>query len=289
MNNENKNNSNSKLPLGIIGLVLLVVVAGGWWFYQNSKPAAVKSTATAATNANRGRNEASALQAYQSAPPGAAPANVLGSPTATVTVEEFADFQCPTCASVHTKMKEINSIYGSRIKFVYRNFPLTQIHKNAYDASVAAEAAGLQGKFWDMQNQLYANQQAWSNSSEARKLFSEYAQKIGLDTNRFETDSLGLAAKSRVDADVARGRAVGVTGTPAIFINGRQIPFEQFDVAALRRIIDAELQRAPQSSGASSQSSPANTAAPTNSNVAVVVPNNSNAAKTSTSDAPQKK
>ncbi|MDQ3323191.1 MAG: DsbA family protein [Acidobacteriota bacterium] len=239
MNNENK--SNSSLPLVIIGLVLLAAIVGGWWLYQNSKATPVK---TSSGNTNRKKADTSALQAYQNAPPGAQPPNMLGSPTATVTIEEFADFQCPTCATVHAKMKEITSIYGSRIKFIYRSFPLTQIHKNAYDAAVAAEAAGMQGKYWDMQNQLFTNQQAWSNSSEARRIFGEYAQKIGLDVNKFETDMLGLAAKSRVDLDIARGRSLGITGTPSIFINGRQIPFEQFDVAPMRRVIDAELQRA---------------------------------------------
>lgn len=265
----------------IIGLVLVAAVAGGWWFYQNSKPTTAK---TPASSNRPAKNNVDYLKVYQSAPAGAQPANMLGSPAATVTVEEFADFQCPTCAVVHTKMKEITSIYGSRIKFIYRSFPLTQIHKNAYDAAVAAEAAGLQGKFWDMQNQLYTNQQAWASSSEARKKFGEYAQKIGLDVNKFETDMLGLAAKNRVDLDVARGRALGITGTPSIFVNGRPIAPEQTDVAPLRQIIDAELQRA-QASGATQTSNPNQTttttaASPTtNSNVAVVVPSNANISK----------
>ncbi len=110
MNNENK--SNSSLPLVIIGLVLLAAIVGGWWLYQNSKATPVK---TSSGNTNRKKADTSALQAYQNAPPGAQPPNMLGSPTATVTIEEFADFQCPTCATVHAKMKEITSIYGSRI------------------------------------------------------------------------------------------------------------------------------------------------------------------------------
>ncbi len=239
MNNENK--SNSSLPLVIIGLVLLAAIVGGWYLYQNSKAAPVK---TSSSNTNKKKVDTSALQAYQKASPGAQPPNMLGSPTAAVTVEEFADFQCPTCAAVHSKMKEINAIYGSRIKFIYRSFPLTQIHKNSYDAATAAEAAGIQGKYWDMQNQLFTNQQAWANSSEARKLFSEYAQKLGLDVNKFETDMLGLATKSRIDLDIARGRDLNITGTPTIFINGRPLAFEQFDVAPMRQVIDAELQRA---------------------------------------------
>lgn len=261
MNNETKNinskNNSSSLPMVIIGLVLLAAIAGGYWFYQNSKSATtVKSNANSAV---KKKDNGAALQAYQNAPPGAQPANMLGSPNASVTIEEFADFQCPTCATVHTKMKEINAIYGSRIKFIYRSFPLTQIHKNAYDAAVAAEAAGLQGKYWDMQNQLFTNQQAWANSSEARKMFGEYAQKIGLDVNKFETETLGLAAKRRVDLDLARARALKVNSTPTIFINGRELTQQQFDVSAMRQIIDAELLRTQAGSGqTSNQSAPAN-------------------------------
>jgi len=274
MNNENKSNSN--LPLVIIGLVLLAALGGGWYLYQNSKAAPVK---TNSGNTNKKKDDTNALAAYQNAPTGAAPANMLGSPTAAVTVEEFADFQCPTCAAVHLKMKEINAIYGSRIKFIYRSFPLTQIHKNSYVAAVAAESAGMQGKYWDMQNQLFTNQTAWANSAEARKIFSEYAQKIGLDVNKFETDSLGLASKSRVDLDIARGRALNITGTPTIFINGKPLAFEQFDVAPMRQVIDVELQKAQSGAAQPNAQSSSNTTAPTNSNVAVVVNSNTDAQK----------
>jgi protein-disulfide isomerase len=177
------------------------------------------------------------------APAGAQPANMLGSPSATVTVEEFADFQCPTCAQVHTMMKNIVSTYGNRIKFVYRSFPLTQIHKNAYDAAVAAEAAGQQGRFWDMQNQLYTTQPTWSNSTDARAIFADYAGKIGLDVEKFKTDMMAMTTKSRVDADIARARALGVNSTPSLYINNRPVPFEQMKLETLRAIIDAELQK----------------------------------------------
>jgi protein-disulfide isomerase len=236
--NETKNN-NSALPLAIIGLVLVAAIGGGWWLYANSK-----SPTTSKSNNNSAKKTPDAqvaLALYQSAPAGAQPPNALGAPTAAVTIEEFADYQCPTCATVHTKMKEINSLYSGRIKFVFRSYPLTQIHKNAYDAATAAEAAGLQGKYWAMQDQLFTNQQAWSNSNEARKIFEEYAQKIGLDAAKFQADMLGLQTKSRVDADLERGRALAISGTPTVYINGNKLAFEQMDVAVMRQIIDAEL------------------------------------------------
>lgn len=259
---ENKKN-NSNLPLLIIGAVLVAAILGGWWLYSSSKDKAVtkSNTNSSSNSANKKASDAAAaLATYQSAPSGAQPANMLGAPTATVTVEEFADFQCPTCAVVHTKMKEINSLYSGRIKFIYRNFPLP-MHKNAYDASTAAEAAGLQGKFWAMQDQLFTNQQAWSNSNEARKLFEEYAVKIGLDTNKFQADVMGLQTKKRVDDDLARARALGISGTPTIYINGNKLAFEQMEVSQMRQIIDAELARAgsqTQPNQPATQTAPAN-------------------------------
>ncbi|HLM62463.1 MAG TPA: thioredoxin domain-containing protein [Pyrinomonadaceae bacterium] len=240
----NTKNNDSKLPLAIIGLVLIAAIVGGWWFYSSSKSQPVtKQTNTNSANKQAANNQA-AMELYARAPAGASPANMLGAPTATATVEEFADFQCPTCATIHTKMKEINSLYSGRIKFIYRNFPLTQIHKNAYDAAVAAEAAGQQGKFWAMQDQLFNNQQAWSNSGEARKLFEGYANKIGLDIAKFQSDMAGLPTKTRVDADLQRGRALAVGGTPTIFINGVKLAPEQMEVNTMRQLIDAELQKA---------------------------------------------
>ncbi|CAA9406444.1 MAG: hypothetical protein AVDCRST_MAG74-1971 [uncultured Pyrinomonadaceae bacterium] len=240
---QTQKNNNSKLPLAIIGLVLVAAIAGGWWFYSSSKTQPAK-TNTNSANKKPSYDPAAAQALYARAPAGAQPANVLGAPSATVTVEEFADFQCPTCATVHTKMKELNSLYGGRIKFIYRNYPLTQMHKNAYEAASAAEAAGLQGKFWAMQDQLFTNQKTWSNSAEARKLFEEYANKIGLDIAKFQTDIVSVPVKTRIDADMSRGTALKITGTPSVFINGRQLAIEEMEVNTMRQIIDAEMQKA---------------------------------------------
>lgn len=243
MNNQETNNSN--LPLLIIGLVLVVAILGGWWLYSSSKakPATTKTN----TNTNNAEKLAAdtkaALEFYAKAPVGAQPPNTLGSPNALVTIEEFADYQCPTCAMVHTRMKEINSLYSGRIKFVFRSFPLTQIHKNAYDAALAAEAAGAQDKYWAMQDQLFSNQQIWSTSDEARKLFEGYAVKIGLNAEKFKNDMAGMLAKNRIEDDIRRGRALGISGTPTVYINGNKLAFEQMDVNSMRQIIDAELQK----------------------------------------------
>jgi protein-disulfide isomerase len=286
MNNVKSNNSSSNLPLLIIGAVLLAAIVGGWWFYSSSTAPSKPTTANKAASKSPASPTPDMTQIYLNAPAGAQPANMLGSPNATVTVEVFADYQCPTCAVVHPKMQEITKIYGNRIKFVYRSFPLTQIHQNAYAAAVAAEAASLQSKFWEMQNQLFYNQKEWSNSAEAPKLFEGYAQKIGLDVGKYQNDVLGLGAKARVDADLMRGRKIGVSGTPAIYINGTPLAFEKFDVESMRQVIDSELQKtSSQPSGqASNQTTTAN-----QSNSAANVATNNNDTKNNVGNSKEKR
>lgn len=286
INNINTNTTAKKnnLPLALIGLALLAAIVGGWWLYSNSKPQIVKSnvaksntnSANSIANKNPAADEAAALKIYENAPSGATPPNLKGSPDAPVTVEEFADFQCPTCAAVHTKMKEVIPAYGNRIKFIYRSYPLTQIHKNSYEAAVAAEAAGLQNKFWEMQDQLYINQPNWANSQTARQMFEGYASKIGLDMAKYQADVVGLPAKQRVDADLRRGQALKIAGTPTIYINGKSVDFSQFDVQPMRQLIDAELQKAAADNSASqTQSKPPAANQPTTANVNATKDSNS--------------
>ncbi len=258
-NNTTRNSSN--LPFAIIGIVLLVALVGGWWFYQSAKTPdkSVNSNINKpAANATPGKTEE---EIYASGLTGANPPNMLGSPTAAVTVEEFADYQCPTCGTIHPKLKELTGTYGNKIKFIFRSFPLTQIHKNAYDAAVAAEAAGIQGKFWAMQDLLYDSRTEWENSNEARKIFEGYAQKLGMDVAKFQNDMLGYQTKSRVDEDMKRGRSLGVSGTPTIYINGRKLTQEQMEVPAMRQLIDAKLKEgaAPAQSNQSADNSNADT------------------------------
>lgn len=226
---------NSITPLLIIGGVLLVVIVGGVWFYQSS---ASNPNKPLAGNSNKGAT--SQATPPKNLSPGAIPPNFKGAENSPVVIEEFADFQCPACAGIHPTMNEIAGIYGSRIKFIYRNFPLP-MHNKAYDAAVAAEAAGMQGKFWDMQNLLFQNQKNWENASDHRQIFEGYAQTLDLDVEKFKADMASTVAKQRVDADLLRGRSMGVSQTPSVYINGRLIPYESVDVPNLKTVIDVEL------------------------------------------------
>ena len=242
----------------IVG-VLVIAVLGGWWFYSSSKPSPASRANTAANSA---ANKPRVSSIPSGAPPGAQPPNQAGSPAAEVRIEEFADYQCASCAQVNPVLNEIKSAYGSRIHFVFRNFPLP-IHAKAYEAAVAAEAAGMQNRFWDMQAQLLSNQQTWSNSPSHKEIWKSYAQKIGLDVNKWENDMLGIAAKTRVDEDMKRAKAIGVNSTPSLYINDVMVPYTEInDSQKLKSIIDAELAKAqqkPASNGAAPPAAAANT------------------------------
>lgn len=256
MKNEPKKSSG--LPLIIIGAVLVAAVLGAYFLYNSSRGAGNTNRAATSGNTNRSTNPATA-------PLGANPPNLIGSPTAAVTVEEFADFQCGACASVHPTLKEITSTYGNRIKFIFRHFPLAiPGHDKAYEAAVATEAAGMQdrAKFWAMQGKLLENQQTWSASPNYRQIWDGYAQEIGLDVEKFKADMAGSAAKSRVDADMARGRGLSVDSTPTLLVNGKNIPLQSITALNLRQVIDAEIQNAIKTQPAAN--APASPAANTN-------------------------
>ncbi|MFZ1702542.1 MAG: thioredoxin domain-containing protein [Pyrinomonadaceae bacterium] len=247
-----KEETKSNAPLLIIGAVLLVAVLSGWYWYSSGK-----SAPRANTNSNSSTNKATVVKADSipaNAPAGANPPNQAGSPSAAVTLEEFADFQCGSCAAAHPIMNEIKSLYGSRIRFVFRNFPLSiPAHDKSYEAAVAAEAAGMQGKFWDLQNLLFNNQQIWTASPTYKQIWKDYATKIGLDVPKWENDMAGIAAKSRVDADLARGKAIGVNSTPSLYLNGVSVPYTEIKVTNLKEMIDAEIQK----SGPTTSTAPA--------------------------------
>ncbi len=237
----NEPQKSSGIPLIIIGAVLIAAFIGAYWYYNSAKPKPGNSNNTSNTPVNMTKTPVTTTSL------GATPPNMLGSPTAAVTVEEFADFQCGACASVHPTMKELQSLYGSRIRFIFRNFPLAiPAHDKSYEAAAAAEAAGMQdrNKFWAMQDQLFTNQQAWTANPNYRDMWADYAQKIGLDVERFKSDMAGKDAKFRVDADLQRGRGMSINSTPSLFVNGKSIPLDLIKIENLRQVIDAEIQNA---------------------------------------------
>jgi protein-disulfide isomerase len=205
------------LPFVIIVIVLAAAVTAG--FYLMRQPAAQLPP----NSATSGASPAPSLDAVNE--PGADPPHATGSADAPITLEEFGDFECPPCRLLHPILKTVEHDYGPKVRIIFREFPLTPPHEHAVAAARAAEAAGLQGKFWEMHDLLYDNQTAWHEAFDVRPIFEGFATKLGLDLERFRRDQTGDAVEDRIFRDGKRGHALGVKGTPTLFMNGREVPF----------------------------------------------------------------
>jgi len=146
-----------------------------------------------------------------------------GSSSAKVTLVEYSDFQCPACAAYYPMVKQLLSEYNGKIYFVYRYFPLTATHQNAMISSLAAYAANLQGKFWEMHDMLFQTQNSWASSPKARETFIGYAKKLDLDIDKFKTDLESDRGKNFINDTYSKGLAIGVNSTPTFFLNGVKI------------------------------------------------------------------
>jgi protein-disulfide isomerase len=167
--------------------------------------------------------------------PGDAPA--IGPADAPITVVEFSDLYCPYCKRVQGTLASIREKYGSDVRLVFKHFPLP-IHQGAEQAHRAAAAAGRQGKFFEMAQRLFDAPHA-----SGREAYAAHALALGLDVERFKRDFDSPELAAEVDADVAQGRSIGVSGTPSFFINGRFLSGAQ-PLAAFERVIDQELEAA---------------------------------------------
>lgn len=149
--------------------------------------------------------------------------------TGNVTLVEFSDFQCPACLAVQEPLKQILQKYEGKVEFVYRYFPLTTIHKNAQIAAQAAEAAGMQGKFWEMHDKLFATQSTWAGLSDPKETFVGMAKEIGLDTEKFASDLESQTVKDAVSVDILAATRYSLGGTPTFFVNGMKTEFPQIE------------------------------------------------------------
>lgn len=210
------------LPIIIIVLVLVATLGAGLWLMQ-------PDSNSTQTNSRPAQNLAQANDSAVSRPGAddAPPAHVRGAANAPVQFEEFADFQCPTCAAMHTVAKQLVDKYPTQVSIAFRNFPLRGLHKHAAEAARAAEAAGMQNKFWEMHDLLYDKQAEWKDPDDARTIFIGYAKSLGLDVPKFTNDLDSSIVAMRVVADERRGAAMGISATPTFFIDGRELTFDQ--------------------------------------------------------------
>jgi protein-disulfide isomerase len=142
---------------------------------------------------------------------------------AKATLVEFGDFQCPACGAYEPLVRKVLADHKDTLAVVFRHFPLTQIHQNALLAAKASEAAGLQGKFWEMHDMLYDKQGEWSATLNARDFMISYAKVLKLDTQKFSTDLGSDAIEKKVLAEYQEGVKLGLMGTPTFFLNGKQL------------------------------------------------------------------
>lgn len=147
----------------------------------------------------------------------------IGSSTASMVLVEYSDLQCPACAAYEPIVKAVIKEFPNDLVFVYRHFPLITIHRNADYASGAAEAAGKQGKFWEMHDLLFEKQRDWENDPEALKIFSEYAKTLELDLDSFNKDIISIETRQKINDHYRSGVRSGVKGTPTFFLNGKMI------------------------------------------------------------------
>lgn len=143
-----------------------------------------------------------------------------------IQIVEFSDFQCPACFSIQEPLKEILEKYEGKAQLFFRHFPLTSIHKNAQISAQAAEAAGLQGKFFEMHDKLFITQTVWQGIGDPRSLFVEYAKELSLDENKFLSDMDSQEIKDAINVDLLAATRYRISGTPTFYVNGVKTEFE---------------------------------------------------------------
>jgi protein-disulfide isomerase len=203
----------NKRVLGIIAGII-IVVAGFMWLTKPN-PSSQSSSTTPPSN------------------------HIQGKGAKNVTLVEYGDFQCPACSAYHPVVKSVVETYKDDIVFQFRNYPLESLHQNARAGSRAAEAAHLQGKFWEMHDALYQNQKAWESVGDPLNLFTQFAQQIGItDITKFTTDYKSAAVNNVINADLQAGQKYKITGTPTFILEGKKIEKNPSSVEEFNKLID---------------------------------------------------
>ena len=202
----------------------------------------------------------------------------IGSSPLNITLVEYGDYECPYCGQYYPIVKQVQSEYNNKIVFQFRNYPLTQIHQNAFAGARAAEAASLQNKFWQMHDLLYEQnelnqegQSNWVDSSNPLTYFDQYATQLGLNLSKFNADFNSDQVNSTINADIAAGNSAAeavtgqaIQGTPTFFLDGKIINVGE-SVKSFETVINAEIAKKSGSSAGSSSSQTTGTTAQTKS------------------------
>ncbi len=209
------------LPFVIVGAAALTTLASGPLLCQTMQP---HRLTIGADETISGKGLAKSI-------------HIRGNPEAPLTLEEFGDFECPSCKNVATFLDKVVKEYQPSVRVIFRNFPLA-MHQHSRDAALAAEAAGLQGRFWEMHDMLFREQAVWSSASDAGTLFDSYAETLGLDLNQFRKDLKSDKVRQRIEFDQARAKSLGVQTAPSLFIDKREMGPNDRNPESVRRLID---------------------------------------------------
>ena len=205
----------------IVGVVALTALAGSPLLCQTMQPHRLTISADKTMS---GRSTTKSV-------------HIRGNPDAPVTLEEFGDFECPSCKNVATFLDQVIKEYHPHVREIFRNFPLA-MHQHAREAALAAEAAGLQGRFWEMHDMLFREQAVWSSATDAEMLFDTYAETLGLDLNQFRKDLKSDKVRERIESDQARAKSLGVKVAPTLFIDKRVVETKDGTPEKVHTLID---------------------------------------------------
>jgi protein-disulfide isomerase len=167
--------------------------------------------------------------------------HITGATESKVTLIEYGDFQCPACKSYHPVLQQLKEEYGDRVTFQFRHFPLTQIHPNAFIGSRAAEAAGKQGKFFEMHDLLFESQDSWASVSNPTSIFESYAQQLGLNMDQFRSDMNSAEVAATINADAKAAQSAGGNSTPTFVLNDTKIEQNPQSLDDFKKLLDDEL------------------------------------------------
>lgn len=216
--------------------VVTVSILGLLVFFSKSETTTIDVSKTDITSVQKGNNDNGNIADH-----------VFGKEGSKVTLIEYGDFQCPGCGDEHPVVKAIIEKYKDQLQFVFRNFPLVNAHANAKAAASATEAAGLQGKYWEMHDKVYESQDDWNTltGQDRTDKFVSYADILGLDTDKFRTDMASEEVSAKINYDYELSKKAGVKATPTFYLNGTNIDSETWsDEAKFKAAINAELKKA---------------------------------------------
>ena len=211
------------LPFVIVGAVALIALSGATIFYRTNRRALLSISQDRATESK----------------------HVRGPADAAATLDEFGDFECPPCGYLSGPIKQMEEDYHSSLRVVFHHFPLVENHRHAMEGALAAEAAGRQGRFWEMHDLLYRTQAVWTKADNVEGALHSYAAMLRLNVTRFKQDMASAEVRARVEADQEEGKKLGVKNTPTLFLNGTEVPPASLAPENLREAVEQALKSTP--------------------------------------------